>query len=413
MLSALLLLRLAHQIVGRDRKWLTVASILTIMLCLNWIGVAFTGLEHSAHIAAALAVGVGLVECARRQSPPWWLYAGIVLSPLLRYEGIAITVGAAAVLAWYGRRRAAALCVAAAAVPLIVFSTVAMWNGLSPLPSSVLVKSGVVTGGEGVLQSVVLFIRTVQPLFVLLVVGLLVQVATVGLRRVRPLHLYALWVVLAHCVAGKFGWLGRYELYVYAAVLPIVVYLAAPAITAAWRERPPRRVIAAIAVLVAVSLPYLQVTASTPLASRNVYLQQAQMARFAADFWPGPIAVNDIGLVSYEDKQHYVLDLWGLANQEAREARTANQNNSAAWMDRMAVEHGVTAAVIYTEPRWFPTIPVDWVPVARMWFVGPQVSADGEEVTFFATSKEEAAPLSSALHDFQHLLPSGAHLAFE
>ncbi|WP_138758243.1 hypothetical protein [Modestobacter altitudinis] len=115
-----LLLRLLADVTdGRSRRRPALAASLVAgpLLLLNWGAVAFTGMEHSAHITASLAVGVGLVEVACTGTVPWWLVAGLVLGPSLRYEGLAVTVAGAAVLCWEGRRRTALLAVPVAVLP--------------------------------------------------------------------------------------------------------------------------------------------------------------------------------------------------------------------------------------------------------------------------------------------------------
>jgi len=131
-----LLLRLLADVTGgasRRRPGLAAFLAAGPLLLLNWGAVAFTGMEHSASIAASLAVGVGLVHVATTGTVPWWLVAGLVLGPPLRYEGLAVTVAGAAVLCLWGRRRTALLAVAAAVLPLVAFSLAASAHGLAPL----------------------------------------------------------------------------------------------------------------------------------------------------------------------------------------------------------------------------------------------------------------------------------------
>lgn len=417
--TAWLLLRLLRRAVGPSRRLLSVPTVLAVMICFNWIGVAFTGMEHAAHVAAALAVGVGLIECARHRPPPWWLYAGIVLNPLLRYEGLAVAGAAVLVLAWYGHRRPAILCTIAFALPLAAFSVIAVRNGLDPLPSSVLAKSVVGAGSKGVIRTVAgsLRIAAETPLFALLVAGVLAHLLVRGRKGVTALHSYVLVVLGAHAVAGHFGWFSRYELYAYAAVLPVAVHFAQKAIAASWQHHDAtHRLAAATVVLMAMTVGYGEVAATTPFAARNVYLQQAQMARFSVEYWHEPIAVNDVGLVAYRrtskkttSRDDYVLDLWGLASQDARKARASG--TGPGWMHRLAVEHGVTAAIIYTD--WFPEVPSEWERVARMSFTMPAITAARAEVTFFATSRKDADRLRAALRQFESTLPVGATLTVE
>lgn len=438
MLTAWLLLRLVRRIVGAGSTRLNVLTVVMLMICFNWVGVVFTGMEHSAHVAAALAVGVGLVESVGRPSP-WWLYLAITLNPLLRYEGLAVAFAALLVLARRGRPWTAVLFGIVSTLPLVVFSVIAVRNGLDPLPSSVLMKSAVVDEGTSALRgagtSVLSMIKV--PAFVALVALVVGHILIRGWRTIGILHVYGLIIFTAHAVAGRAGWFGRYELYVYAAVIPVVAHLFRPVIVSVWQRRQASRKVLALAaiVLVAVTIGYVKVTATTPLAAGNVSLQQAQMARFAADYWPDPVAVNDVGLVSYRDDD-YVLDLWGLANQEARRARgggiyasdaAADPSNTEAivgnvsanfeggssveggqWMRRLADQHSVTAAMIYSS--WFTHVPPQWEPVAHLSFTGPNINSGGNVVTFYATSNKDADRLRAALEQFKVTLPSGATL---
>ncbi|MFL6112217.1 MAG: hypothetical protein ACJ786_12815 [Catenulispora sp.] len=436
-LTAMLLLRLTHRIAGAETQWLNTLTVLLIMAGFNWVGVVFTGMEHSAHVAAALAVGVGLVESLERPSP-WWLYAAIILNPLLRYEGLAVSFAGVMVLAWRGQRRAAVLLGVASVLPIVLFSMIAVHNGLDPLPSSVLVKSAVLGKGASPLGGAVMSVLTMikVPAFAGFVTLVIVHIVVCGRRSFSILHVYALTILIAQAVAGRAG-LGRYELYVYAAVLPVVAHLFRPKIAAVWQRRARAKMVLALAAIVftATTIGYLKMSATMPLASRNVFLQQAQMARFAADYWPDPVAANDIGLVSYRDDD-YVLDLWGLANTEARRARgggtsqgeaaavssgaeatfgkiaaTSEGGSSAAsgeWMRRLADEHSVTVAMIYD--TWFTSIPPQWEPVARLSFTGPNINSGGAAVTFYSTSGRNSDRLRAALEQFKVTLPPGATL---
>jgi hypothetical protein len=259
----------------KGSTWLNVVTVLMLMICFNWVGVAFTGMEHSAHVAAALAVGVGLVESVERPSS-WWLYLAIAVNPLLRYEGLAIAFAAVLVLAWQGRRWTAVLLGLVSTLPLVVFSMIAVRNGLDPLPSSVLMKSAVVDEGASALRGAVLSVLTMVkvPAFVVLVAFVIGHILIRGRRTTGILHVYGLMIFAAHAVAGRAGWFGRYELYVYAAVIPVVAHLFRPVIVAVWQRREvSRKVLASAAiVLAAVTIGYVKVTATTPLAARNVGL---------------------------------------------------------------------------------------------------------------------------------------------
>jgi hypothetical protein len=409
--SGWLLLRLLDLVTdgAAARRPVAAAALAAVPLALlNWAAVAFTGMEHSAHIAATLAVSAGLVQASAGRSVPWWLVAGLVAGPLLRYEGLAVTVAGGAVLAWWGHRRVASLSVAGAVAPLAAFSLWAVASGLDPLPSSVLVKSAVASGTGQAFDTVTgsLAVAFSHPAFAVLAAAVFGHL--VVRREVTPLHLFALAVMGAHAVGGQFGWFYRYELYAYAAVVPVLAYLLRRPLRVAFESaHAGRAVVATVALTLAVAGPYLRAVTETPGASANIALQQAQMARFVSDYWQQPVAVNDLGLVAYQGGE-YVLDLWGLASQEAREARLAGSGN--AWMAQMADEHDVSLAMVYTNWAWFPVLPESWERVGVLTLDVPPVTVGLPEVTFLATSERDAERLRDELESFAGTLPVGAHL---
>jgi hypothetical protein len=117
------------------------AALYLMALCFNLIGVVFTGLEHSLHIATVAAIVYGLALFLDRGRMPAWLPFAIVLCPLIRYEGLALSVGALLILALRGRIAAALTSLAAIVLLLGSFSLFLVKLGLPPLPSSILSKS--------------------------------------------------------------------------------------------------------------------------------------------------------------------------------------------------------------------------------------------------------------------------------
>ncbi|MGA3069511.1 MAG: hypothetical protein ABSD43_04780, partial [Terracidiphilus sp.] len=105
-------------------------ALLLLAICLNLIGVVFSGLEHSLHIAATAACIYGLALFLDEDKMPVWLPAVIVINPLLRYEGLALSLGAILVLAVRGRWRTAAATFALMVLFIGGFSVFLVWLGL-------------------------------------------------------------------------------------------------------------------------------------------------------------------------------------------------------------------------------------------------------------------------------------------
>jgi hypothetical protein len=233
----------------------------------------------------------------------------------------------------------------------------------------------------------------------------LLAIAFIRNRATRSISLFAALPILAHLVAGAFGWFGRYEIYVLALGSAAVLVLYTDDISGVLTG-PLRAFGAATLIWLVAQAGYVLTTLRTPRAAHEVYLQQFQMHRFATEFWNRPVAVNDLGWVAYGNP-NYVLDLWGLGSEVARVAR-AKAGSDAAWMERLVQQHHVGLAMIYA--AWFPQRPTDWVELATLKLNGPPVIAGDRTVTFFATTPATRAELENALRRFAPTLPPGVSL---
>jgi len=144
-------------------------------------------------------------------------------------------------------------------------------------------------------------------------------------------------------------------------------------------------------------------------APSTISAQQGQMARFAHEYWAKPIAVNDLGYVSYRSPG-YVLDLYGLGNSEAMEIRTGNP--PAGWADPLVQAADVDLIMIY--PRWFRGgLGPDWAPLGTLKLKGPAGYVAFSGVKFYAARQQEAPEILDALQRFVPTLPPTAVFEFE
>jgi hypothetical protein len=363
-----------------------------VLVAMNGVGVVFTGLENSPQILLAVVVTAGVLALVDAPGlVPRSLVVGVVVGPLLRYELAAFSVAAAVVLVALGHRRTAALATGAWLALAASFSGFLVWSGLDPLPSSVLVKSD--TGAGSLPAAVVdqVSIALSQPGFVVCVV--VVVLNALLRRRWTVLHTFAGVVLAGHGLAGHFNGLGRYELYVYLGLLPVLVRLATQ-----WRSRAALTTLVAALGLSALvgQTPLFLNTLATPAASRDIWSQQAQTAAFVRDEWRGPVAVNDLGLVALRGGQP-VLDLWGLASEDARVARL--DGGDPDWLDTIVRRSGVRLVAIYAD--WFDgEIPSSWTLAGRITGASP-VSSSHRTVDLYTPDPADADRVCAELLDFR------------
>jgi len=395
----------------------------TAIVAFNGVGVAFTGMEHSLHIAATVAVVLGLVHVFETGRAPWWLLASIIAGPLLRYEGLGVSAAALLVLFVLGHYRASIGPALVLAVTIGTFTAFLVGHGLPPFPSSTLTKSNLLAAGNDMHSAGALSAIRKNVTAALSHYPGQLLVALAGLAVARPVVArsfslrspavliagFALTITTAHLVAGRYGWLSRYELYAIFALLAAALYQ--------WRhflvrhiEKAPRGrcawalALVPIALLIA-GLPYLRTAIRAPLAANNIYEQQYQMHRFATEFHRGPIAVNDLGWVAYRNPS-YVLDLAGLGSEAARRALvtgTARETFRA-----LAQRHGVTLAMAYPLGEKF--MPPEWTPLARLHLSRRSYVVAGPVVVFYATRPDAVPALRAQLDAFAATLPAGVRL---
>lgn len=369
-------------------------------LALSMYMTAFTGMENMLHVAASLAIVLGLWRYVESGSVGVLLIMGVVLAPAIRLEGLGLALVAATVVALLGNLRSGIGLLFLALFPVAVFVAVLASLGLDPLPNSVVAKLSD-SGAEGFLGKLGLNSRTYGGRFLLILSACVLLLGVAELRRNRRKGYFALAIAasgFAHLMFGSTGWMDRYETY---ATVSQVAALALMLGTVSSFNRK-----AAITAALAGGLftygPYaLAVYAWNPKA---IAAQHGEMARFAKEYLKSPVAVNDIGYIAWQNPD-YVLDLWGLASPEALALRLSD--GSAGWAGPLAEEKGVRLAMVYD--KWLSeAVPVTWVRLGVLHLEVPTAFLGDREVTFYATNPNEAADLGALLKDWEKNLPDMA-----
>ena len=201
---------------GARFGWFLGALAVALVLSTNVVGLACTGMEHSAHVLVTLLVVLGLWNEAHGAPLPRWLPLAIVAGPLLRYEALAFSLPAIVLLALRGRRRVALASAAGVVLALAAFSFFLHSQGLGWVPTSVLVKSQPVSAASATsfLYNAHVNLATRQGAM-LAILALAIAMAAFDARRARPVRAFAAWAfagVALHILLGRFGWYHRYEI---------------------------------------------------------------------------------------------------------------------------------------------------------------------------------------------------------
>ncbi|WP_244395979.1 hypothetical protein [Beijerinckia indica] len=369
------------------------ALAMALTFLLNGFGLVFTGMENTLHVAASLAVVIGLIETVEDDRLAPWLIPAAVCSVLLRFEGAGVAIAAACALFMTGHKKPAVVIIALTALCLFTFSVGLTLLGLPPLPSSVLAKLH-----EGSWFRKLTY-PTLNIPFTVMIIVFFTQKDPLADRKRLALFTFAFIVGLGHILAGGLGAFRRYEIYAVTTVVSMTIYFLFS--QPEQRKFDDRTLIAASVLFVLFcSVCFVRNTVVTPFAASDIYNQQYQMGRFAKDYWREPIGVNDLGWTSYQNP-YYVLDLWGLGSNEARAARFSGD---PGWMQKLTAAHKVGLAMVYSS--WFyPDIPPSWSRIAELRVAGHETSISFLNVEFYLTDPKEAEHAYEALAEFKKVLP--------
>ncbi len=369
--------------------WALLATT-TVAFALNFYGLALTGMENALQVALTAVIGISLMR--ERLGWPFWL--AVIVLPLIRYEGLAISLPALASVFFTPRQRLlsvqAVLAGTAIAATVGGFSVFLNELGLGILPSSVLAKTGLMLGTE--IHVAANFLDNVGNQLFFVVVALFAAFLYFCEGRLRACLFLVLVPTVLHLMFGRYGWFGRYH--IYFATWILIVFFAAYVRTAFARWMPLNLLLAAG--FAAASWSAITCTLTTASGSRNIFDQQKQMATIAGDYLDEPVAVNDLGFVAFHSRK-YVLDLGGLASFEALKLRADPATD--VWIRRLMDRYQVEHAMVYDS--WFARRPTNWIRVATLDLPAPWVTVGDDKVAFYSTSPQAAARLRRALVEYR------------
>lgn len=400
---------------GREFATLTFALNISFIAFANLIGVTFTGMENVLQMVIALGICSGCFQLLAHNAPSKWLILAIIIAPLARYETITLSCLALALLFCKGHRILALATALAMLAPLVGFSLYLDSLGLGLLPSSISAKSTALQSSALKSTLLNLYDNLYEPSGTLLL-ALLLPFVWRGLQlwRKNPLitllTLILAGAVVAHLALARLGNWGRYEVYIWVSLLVSLLYVFQRPIRGWFRQPEFSRAFAylALACFTVIGAKRSIVTSlSNHIGGANIALQQYQMHRFTTEFWKKPVAVNDLGWVAYNN-DHYVLDLWGLANHEALEMR---QSNTPNFLDALTNQHNVKLAMVYKD--WFSKeLLQHWTLVGELHFPEDlrRMTSAERHVQFYATDDDAVFSIRSQLKRFAQTIPGGARM---
>ena len=394
---------------SNDSKFNKFALVFLILLipAANLIGSAFSGMEHSLQLFFTVLIIWGLITAVQQKYISKWFIASLIIAPLIRYENLALSFASLIFLYFTGYKKKALLVFLIITALMSSFSVFLLNIGLELLPFSVFQKSSVVSSGSiySILENFKTNLFNLRCSLLFVGVFFLAYLAFSKKRNTEE-KLFAGCIALAilmHLLIGKHG---RYIVYIWTASILTFLFFYKE-----WLKK----VIAqnsffktaklSLIITVLLSYTYFINLIAVPLASNNIYEQQYQMHRFIVEYYKNPVAVNDLGYVSYKN-DNYILDLVGLASMEVQRER--NKSKTSEWMNKIAIAHNVKLAMVYD--KWFNEFPDNWIKVGELHLGKIKIAPSKEVVSFYILDNEIKDEVISLLKGFGETLPEGVKL---
>lgn len=352
----------------------------SLMLLLNFYGLVFTGMEHNLQLLLVIMIAYMFLnkDVLQNKKISILFFLSLILLPLIRYEGLAISIPVLLYIYLYESKKKSLISIISIFILLLLFSLFLYSRGLGFLPSSVLSKTSGMTGNS-VIHS---FISNVFHHPISLIVNL--TICFFIWKKDKKIGLMLLSVLTLHFIFGKFGWYGRYEIYFYTFIATFSILYLQNFIKKYWY----------LSFLLALPFKsFLYCTVTTPLASSNIFNQQAQMG-IIAKMLKKNIAVNDLGLVALRGG-NFTLDLWGLGSIQALNYRKIYKSDDVEWMSTLMHAKNTQFAFVYKS--WFPSTPKDWIYVGSIKLLQKRITPADSVVNFYATSPAAAVELRKTL----------------
>ena len=407
--------RLIEELAG-DRFLKTRAFVLFLLVVGSSLVVqTFVGLEHILQILTLLllfraAVRVMAGENGGRTA----LCVYGVLAVMCRYEAVFAIMLIFVFLCWQRRFVLGIVLSAISAMPVLAASAYGLSKGALLLPNSLLLKS---TAAHSLRLFPSIAWPTEYPVFLLvsggalLVVCLLIVFAqfarneSLRLPDKPRIFLYLVTgLMVLHYQFARTGWVLSYEAYLVA----LAVTACASAFIVYARKQTlqtERRNIVLVYVammVVLVGIRVYQCDLDLRKGFRQIYLQQFQMARFLAQYYPNaPVAINDIGLIAYYQPRK-IVDVYGLASTEITNLKLHGGFNADA-LSRITDSNRVPVALVYRQTLG-NALPSQWR-LAGSWRLPEPYIVGGDTVSFYAVNDTNFEPLQRALIGYAPCLP--------
>ncbi len=378
-----------------------------------------TGMEHVFHTLAMVLVFLAFRKYLEDKSPRHFSNLALfsIIATGFRYESLFFIFFICVYLFFMKKDYVISIFLGLfALMPVLVYGYISIDHGSFFLPNSLILKGNTNDGIAGFITRVAG--NAYRGISVLILMLILIAQIFRNFRTLKhadtqtlklPKNAVTLVVsagFLVHLLFANFGWLIRYEAY----LVVLILFAIAPFADDLFREKTGKPVLKFLMIgllLITFYMRFITMLKYQPIASKNIFDQQIQLADFVHQYYPeSGIIANDIGAITYYNNIQ-LLDTYGLGTIEVARLRKNDHGkfldnmNLQAYIARTAENRNFDVALVFDEWVKMP----DYFSKAGTLTINNNYICGGTTVSFYAVKKENADKLRNQLAAFSRQIP--------
>lgn len=378
--------------------------------------ILFLGMEHLLHILFVL-IFLNLIISSISEDKKNYLFIFIFsfLCAFTRYESIFLVFPFLILFIFKKKIKEAILIFSGTLTPILIYGFYSLSKGWYFLPNSLMLKGFLfnfgsisklfLNFGTKIYNEILMNVYFIPVLlFCLFLLNSLNKDQEFCKLKSRILSFSIFLGIILHLYLAKTGWLYRYEAYLIGCSFILFVnYLLEEGI------KFKNSVVSKISLFIILFISFLPVGIRSynalkdlPLASRNIYEQQIQMAKFLQKYYKNDwVGVNDIGAVCYFKEK--VLDIWGLGDIEITKMMLKHLYDKN-YLEEKINQKEIKILVVYEKTFEFLRGVPEGLILAGQWQIKDNRVCGFDTISFFA-KEEELQNLIRNLKEYSFVLP--------
>ena len=414
--AGLFLILVSHHYLRRFSKTTYLVFLSSIVLLMPLHLMIMTGMEHVFHTLLMVLALLAFQKYIETDTPRNFSNLALlsILATGFRYESLFFIFFICVYLFFIRKEYVKGVVLGLFAItPVLIYGWISVQHGSFFLPNSLILKGNTNDGLAGFLTRVAgNAYRGISVLVLLLI--LMIQIVLKSKNQnqiVDKISKNAVPVVVfcgfaVHLLFANFGWLIRYEAY----FVVVILFAIAPFADELFQNKIGNRLLKfamIILLFITFSIRFLPMLKNQPIASKNIFDQQIQLADFLHQYYRnGKVIANDIGAITYFNNIH-LLDTYGLGSIEVAKLRKEDHGKFTdnkelqAYVYNTARLQDFEVALVFDEWVKMP----DYFTKVGTLTIQNNYMSGGTTVSFYAIKKDHTDKLRNQLAEFSKHTP--------